>query len=273
MWNSLHTLFPPTLAHNSNSLLVRLWRIHTPNIMKSPYYPARSVLFHKEPNGVTYRVPALLYLSRIKSFLAFCEERLNPSDSQAHLLVMRKGTFYRNYVEVSCCLNSPVLVSWHLLPLHVLCLLDIPLSFPSLPLFPAPVGGHARPGLCFTARPPFHEPLPSVRWIHRYTLFVLHRCAGSHLRVLSAGDREERNQAVLHLQHWWWGHLESSHWPYQESHRGHDWRSEKQTMWNILWNALIFLSQTVEDAASLIQRIRTVGLVTMCVTEHKLKSD
>ncbi|KAM7399246.1 hypothetical protein PAMP_018532 [Pampus punctatissimus] len=67
--------------------------------MRSPYFPARSVLFRKEPNGVTYRVPALLYLSRSSCFLAFCEERLSPSDSQAHLLVMRKGTFYRNYVE------------------------------------------------------------------------------------------------------------------------------------------------------------------------------
>uniref|UniRef100_A0A3P8UCG7 exo-alpha-sialidase n=1 Tax=Amphiprion percula TaxID=161767 RepID=A0A3P8UCG7_AMPPE len=69
------------------------------NGMKSPYFPARSVLFRKEPNGVTYRVPALLYLPNSRSFLAFCEERLSPSDSQAHLLVMRKGTFYRNYVE------------------------------------------------------------------------------------------------------------------------------------------------------------------------------
>uniref|UniRef100_A0A8C6T185 exo-alpha-sialidase n=1 Tax=Neogobius melanostomus TaxID=47308 RepID=A0A8C6T185_9GOBI len=54
---------------------------------------------NSEPNGVTYRVPALLYLSGSKTMLAFCEERLSPSDSQAHLLVMRKGTFYRNYVE------------------------------------------------------------------------------------------------------------------------------------------------------------------------------
>ncbi|XP_065816445.1 sialidase-4 isoform X2 [Labrus bergylta] len=67
--------------------------------MRSPYFPARSMLFRKEPNGVTYRVPALLYLPRTSCFLAFCEERLSPSDSQAHLLVMRKGTFYRNYVE------------------------------------------------------------------------------------------------------------------------------------------------------------------------------
>ncbi|CAN9511440.1 unnamed protein product [Ophioblennius macclurei] len=67
--------------------------------MKSPYFPARSVLFRQESNGVTYRVPALLFLPRARCFLAFCEERLSPSDSQAHLLVMRKGTFYRNYVE------------------------------------------------------------------------------------------------------------------------------------------------------------------------------
>ncbi|XP_046892376.1 latexin [Hypomesus transpacificus] len=68
-------------------------------MMRSPYFPARSVLFRKEENGVTYRVPALLYIPSSSSFLVFCEERLSPSDSQAHLLVMRKGTFYRNYVE------------------------------------------------------------------------------------------------------------------------------------------------------------------------------
>ncbi|XP_030236689.1 sialidase-4 [Gadus morhua] len=67
--------------------------------MRSPYFPARSVLFRKEANGVTYRVPALLFLPRSNSFLAFCEERLSPSDSEAHLLVLRRGTFYRNYVE------------------------------------------------------------------------------------------------------------------------------------------------------------------------------
>ncbi|XP_061638806.1 sialidase-4 isoform X1 [Phyllopteryx taeniolatus] len=71
----------------------------SPSTMRAPYFPARSVLFRKEPNGVTYRVPALLYLPRCSSFLAFCEERLSPSDSHAHLLVMRRGTFFTNYVE------------------------------------------------------------------------------------------------------------------------------------------------------------------------------
>ncbi|XP_049582427.1 sialidase-4 [Syngnathus scovelli] len=80
-------LHDKTAAHTSSST------------MRVPHFPARSVLFRKEPNGLTYRVPALLYLPRCSSFLAFCEERLSPSDSQAHLLVMRRGTFYRNYVE------------------------------------------------------------------------------------------------------------------------------------------------------------------------------
>lgn len=65
------------------------------------YYPARSVLFRKEVNGVTYRIPALIFLQRSSCFLAFCEERISPADSHAHLLVMRKGIYYRNYVEVS----------------------------------------------------------------------------------------------------------------------------------------------------------------------------
>ncbi|ROL49833.1 Sialidase-4 [Anabarilius grahami] len=67
--------------------------------MGSQYFPARSVLFQKEPSGVTYRVPALIFIPRSSCFLAFCEERLTPADAQAHLLVMRKGTFYKNYVE------------------------------------------------------------------------------------------------------------------------------------------------------------------------------
>lgn len=64
------------------------------------YFPARSVLFRKEANGVTYRIPALIFLQRTSCFLAFCEERISPADSHAHLLVMRKGVYYRNYVEV-----------------------------------------------------------------------------------------------------------------------------------------------------------------------------
>ncbi|KAM8953211.1 sialidase-4 [Pelodytes ibericus] len=67
--------------------------------MGSRHVPARTVLFEREPNGVTYRVPALVYIPRWATLLAFAEERLSADDAHAELLVLRRGTFYRNYVE------------------------------------------------------------------------------------------------------------------------------------------------------------------------------
>ncbi|XP_062439090.1 sialidase-4 [Rhea pennata] len=67
--------------------------------MGSRHFPARTVLFEKESNGVTYRVPALLYLPCVAKLLAFAEERLSADDAHANLLVLRQGTIYRNYVE------------------------------------------------------------------------------------------------------------------------------------------------------------------------------
>ncbi|NXD16846.1 NEUR4 protein, partial [Nothocercus nigrocapillus] len=67
--------------------------------MGSRHFPARTVLFEKESNGVTYRVPALLYLPCMTKLLAFAEERLSADDAHANLLVLRRGTIYRNYVE------------------------------------------------------------------------------------------------------------------------------------------------------------------------------
>ncbi|XP_010223063.1 PREDICTED: sialidase-4 [Tinamus guttatus] len=67
--------------------------------MGSRHFPARTVLFEKESNGVTYRVPALLYLPCVAKLLAFAEERLSADDAHANLLVLRRGTIYRNYVE------------------------------------------------------------------------------------------------------------------------------------------------------------------------------
>nr|XP_025966461.1 sialidase-4 isoform X3 [Dromaius novaehollandiae] len=67
--------------------------------MGSRHFPARTVLFEKESNGVTYRVPALLYLPCMAKLLAFAEERLSADDAHANLLVLRRGTIYRNYVE------------------------------------------------------------------------------------------------------------------------------------------------------------------------------
>ncbi|NXN06783.1 NEUR4 protein, partial [Indicator maculatus] len=73
--------------------------LSSPNAMSSRHFPARTVLFEKESNGVTYRVPALLYLPCVAKLLAFAEERLSPDDAHANLLVLRRGTIYGSYVE------------------------------------------------------------------------------------------------------------------------------------------------------------------------------
>ncbi|NXU57445.1 NEUR4 protein, partial [Turnix velox] len=67
--------------------------------MGSRHFPSRTVLFEKESNGVTYRVPALLYLPCATKLLAFAEERLSADDAHANLLVLRRGTVYSSYVE------------------------------------------------------------------------------------------------------------------------------------------------------------------------------
>nr|XP_056714557.1 sialidase-3-like [Euleptes europaea] len=49
-------------------------------------------LFRQEsPEGLTYRIPALMYLPSESMFLAFAEERSSPSDDHAKSLVMRRG--------------------------------------------------------------------------------------------------------------------------------------------------------------------------------------
>ncbi|XP_020647596.3 sialidase-3-like [Pogona vitticeps] len=50
------------------------------------------VLFRqKKRGGLTYRIPALLYLPSESTFLAFAEERSSPRDEDAQFLVMRRG--------------------------------------------------------------------------------------------------------------------------------------------------------------------------------------
>ncbi|XP_040283698.1 sialidase-4-like [Bufo bufo] len=67
--------------------------------MGSRHVPARTVLFEREKNGVTYRVPALLYIPHWSTLLAFAEERLSADDAHANLLVLRRGILYHSYVE------------------------------------------------------------------------------------------------------------------------------------------------------------------------------
>ncbi|KAM3932668.1 sialidase-4-like [Leptodactylus fuscus] len=67
--------------------------------MGSRHIPSRTVLFETEKNGVTYRIPALLYIPRWSTLLAFAEERLSADDAHANLLVLRRGILYHSYVE------------------------------------------------------------------------------------------------------------------------------------------------------------------------------
>ncbi|XP_051960228.1 sialidase-3-like isoform X2 [Xyrauchen texanus] len=53
---------------------------------------ARTTLFKQEKNRKTYRIPALIYISDGQTFLVFAEERSTPRDSDAKLLVMRRGS-------------------------------------------------------------------------------------------------------------------------------------------------------------------------------------
>ncbi|XP_063162071.1 sialidase-3-like [Candoia aspera] len=56
----------------------------------TPVGSGKVTLFRQE-GGVTYRIPALLYLPSESTFLAFAEERSSPRDEHAKFLVMRRG--------------------------------------------------------------------------------------------------------------------------------------------------------------------------------------
>lgn len=53
--------------------------------------PVKTTLFEREPSGITYRIPALIYLRHCHTFLAFAEKRSSPCDQDAKILVMRRG--------------------------------------------------------------------------------------------------------------------------------------------------------------------------------------
>ncbi|XP_069825604.1 sialidase-3 isoform X2 [Dendropsophus ebraccatus] len=59
--------------------------------MSGALSPDTDILFQQEPSGVTYRIPALLYIPQPPVFLAFAEKRSSPNDQDAMYLVMRRG--------------------------------------------------------------------------------------------------------------------------------------------------------------------------------------
>ncbi|KAJ7320654.1 hypothetical protein JRQ81_020165 [Phrynocephalus forsythii] len=62
------------------------------NMAEAPAGSGKVVLFRQQKRGgLTYRIPALLYLPSEKTFLAFAEERSSPRDEDAKFLVMRRG--------------------------------------------------------------------------------------------------------------------------------------------------------------------------------------
>lgn len=69
-----------------------------------PWAPAntrRQTLFWQEAQGgVTYRIPALLYLPRTHTFLAFAEQRCSIRDEDAKCLVLRRGWKHGASVKV-----------------------------------------------------------------------------------------------------------------------------------------------------------------------------
>ncbi|XP_062434474.1 sialidase-3 [Rhea pennata] len=59
---------------------------------EAPPSPRRETLFRREAaSGVTYRIPALLYLPPAATFLAFAEKRSSARDEDAEHLVLRRG--------------------------------------------------------------------------------------------------------------------------------------------------------------------------------------
>ncbi|XP_048036371.1 sialidase-3-like [Megalobrama amblycephala] len=53
-----------------------------------------------EPEQVTYRIPALIYISEAKTYLAFAEKRKSKDDTDAEVLVMRRGSWKDDKKEV-----------------------------------------------------------------------------------------------------------------------------------------------------------------------------
>ncbi|KAK3523951.1 hypothetical protein QTP70_016754 [Hemibagrus guttatus] len=68
--------------------------------------PPKTTLFSKEPSGINYRIPAIIYINDTQTFLAFAEKRTSQHDHDASLMYMRRGTRQNGSIQV--ILWSPV---------------------------------------------------------------------------------------------------------------------------------------------------------------------
>ncbi|KAF4077487.1 hypothetical protein AMELA_G00208670 [Ameiurus melas] len=71
----------------------------TPGLLQGE--PPKTTLFRKEISGITYRIPALIYIDDSQTFLAFAEKRTSPCDHDATLLVMRRGARQNGSIQWS----------------------------------------------------------------------------------------------------------------------------------------------------------------------------
>lgn len=60
-----------------------------------------TVFQQEEQNGITYRIPALLYIPPTHTFLAFAENRTSCRDEDAAHLVLRRGLMKGRSVQVT----------------------------------------------------------------------------------------------------------------------------------------------------------------------------
>lgn len=69
---------------------------------EAPSCSLSSTLFQQdEQDGVTYRIPALLYLPPTHTFLAFAEMRTSRRDEDAAYLVLRRGVLKGRSLQVT----------------------------------------------------------------------------------------------------------------------------------------------------------------------------
>ncbi|TFK04058.1 heterogeneous nuclear ribonucleoprotein D-like [Platysternon megacephalum] len=76
-------------------------------MIKASMSSGKVTLFHQDrQSGVTYRIPALLYIPP-ETLLAFAEKRSSARDEDAEYLVLRRGRKTGTLVEVIPCALFP----------------------------------------------------------------------------------------------------------------------------------------------------------------------
>lgn len=76
------------------------------------------------PNQVTYRIPALIYINENQTCIAFAEKRKTPNDTDADVLVMRRGMWNDGQVEVKLATCLFIYFANISIGLHGICIFN-----------------------------------------------------------------------------------------------------------------------------------------------------